>query len=122
MSKRRAGETAIGGNRRDFVPTAWTEVLTARNAETTEARLAWDQPVGVYWKPVHFHVRRNGYSVEDAKDLTQGSFASLIKRGSPSSVSPAKGKLRTFFRSSLDYFLSDEYDRRSAAKPTRKSR
>ena len=122
MSKRRAGETEIGGNRRDFMPTAWTEVLTARDAETTEARLAWDQLVVVYWKPVYFHIRRKGHSVEDAKDLTQGSFASLIGRGSLSSVSPVKGKFRTFFRSSLDYFRSDEYDRRSAAKPARKSR
>lgn len=70
MPKRRSGETSLGGGGRDFRPTAWTEVLAARDADTSAARLAWDQLIGVYWKPGCFHVRRKGRSVEDAKDLT----------------------------------------------------
>jgi len=110
-------ETSLGGAAsREFQPTAWTQIRQARDAETTEARLAWDQLIGIYWKPVYFHIRRKGHSVEDAKDLTQGFFASLVEHGSLGSVDRSKGKFRTFVRTSLDYFLSDEYDRRSAAK------
>ena len=116
MSKRRAGETEIGGGQRDFVPTAWTEVLAARDADTTEARAAWDQLVGIYWKPVYFHVRRRGHSVEDAKDLTQGFFAFLIEREALRTVDPAKGRFRSFVRACLDNFLRDDFDRRKAAK------
>jgi len=111
-------DTDMGGSRGTFQPTAWTQIVSARDADTTEARLAWDQLIGVYWKPVYFHVRRKGRSVEDAKDLTQGFFASLMEHDSLRSVDRAKGKFRTFVRTSLDYFLSDDYDRRSAAKRT----
>jgi RNA polymerase sigma factor (sigma-70 family) len=110
------GETEIGGAGREFLPTAWTEVLAARDAEATEARAAWDQLVGVYWKPVYFHIRRKGHSVEDAKDLTQAFFAFLIEREALRTVDPAKGRFRTFVRACLDNFLSDEFDRRRAAK------
>jgi RNA polymerase sigma-70 factor (ECF subfamily) len=110
-------ETSLGGAAGgEFLPTAWTQIRQARDADTAEARLAWDQLIAVYWKPVYFHIRRKGHSVEDAKDLTQGFFASLVERGSLGSVDRSKGKFRTFVRTSLDYFLSDEYDRRSAAK------
>lgn len=110
-------ETTLGGaSGREFLPTAWTEVLTARDADTTAARSAWDQLVGIYWKPVYFHIRRKGHSVEDAKDLTQGFFASLLAHGSLQNVDRSRGRFRAFIRSSLDYFLSDEYDRSSAAK------
>jgi len=111
-------ETEMGGSERTFQPTAWTQIVSARDADTTEARLAWDQLIEVYWKPVYFHIRRKRHSVEDAKDLTQGFFASLMEHDSLRSVDRAKGKFRTFVRTSLDYFLADDYDRRSAAKRT----
>lgn len=116
MSKRPARETEIGGNRGEFLPTAWTQIQQARDADTTEAKLAWDQLIGVYWKPVYFHIRRKGHSVEDAKDLTQGFFAFLMEREALRTVDPAKGKFRSFVRACLDNFLRDDFDRRRAAE------
>jgi len=112
----RSHDTDMGGSRGTFQPTAWTQIVSARDGETTEARLAWDQLIGVYWKPVYFHIRRKGHSVEDAKDLTQGFFASLIEREALQTVSPTKGRFRTFVCACLEHFLSDQYDRRDAAK------
>ena len=109
-------ETEIGGGRREFLPTAWTQIRQARDADTTEARLAWDQLIGAYWKPVYFHIRRKGRSVEDAKDLTQAFFASMMEREALAGVDPAKGRFRTFIRACLEHFLSNERDRRKAAK------
>lgn len=116
MPSGRPGETEIGGDHQAFRPTAWTEVLSARDAETSEARLAWDQLVSTYWKPVYFHVRRKGNNVEDAKDLTQHFFTFLIEREALRSVDPAKGSFRAFIRACLDNFLHNEFDRRMAAK------
>jgi RNA polymerase sigma-70 factor (ECF subfamily) len=106
----------MGGCGGAFQPTAWTQIVSARDGETTEARLAWDQLIGIYWKPVYFHIRRKGHLVEDAKDLTQGFFASMIEREALSGVDRAKGKFRRFVRVCLDNFLRDDFDRRSAAK------
>lgn len=109
-------ETEIGGAGREFRPTAWTQIRQARDADTTEARLAWDQLIGTYWKPVYFQVRRGGHSVEDAKDLTQQFFASLIERDALAAVDPARGRFRTFVRACLEHFLANERDARRAAK------
>jgi RNA polymerase sigma-70 factor (ECF subfamily) len=110
-------ETTLGGAAgREFQPTAWTQIRQARDADTTEARLAWDQLIDVYWKPVYFHIRRKGHGVEDAKDLTQGFFASLMERDALSGVDPGKGKFRTFVRACLEHFLANERDRQAAAK------
>jgi RNA polymerase sigma factor (sigma-70 family) len=110
------GETSLGGGGREFRPTAWTQVQQARDADTTEARAAWDQLVGVYWKPVYFHIRRKGHGVEDAKDLTQAFFASLMERDALSGVDRGKGRFRTFVRACLEHFLANERDRQAAAK------
>jgi RNA polymerase sigma factor (sigma-70 family) len=109
-------ETELGGSRGSFQPTAWTQVLGARDGLAAEARSAWDQLVDVYWKPVYFQVRRKGHNVEDAKDLTQQFFTSLLERGALKAVDPAKGKFRTFVRACLEHFLSDQYDHRKALK------
>jgi len=109
-------ETEIGGSGGSFQPTAWTQIASARDGETAEARLAWDQLIGVYWKPVYFQVRRGGFGVEDAKDLTQEFFASLVERDALQSVDRARGSFRSFVRACLEHFLSNERDRRGAAK------
>ncbi|MBN1674616.1 MAG: sigma-70 family RNA polymerase sigma factor [Kiritimatiellae bacterium] len=112
-------ETAIGGDRRAFEPTAWTLIGRAQHGSETARRAALGRLIESYWKPVYWHVRRNGHDVEEAKDLTQGFFASLLRRDALRSIDPAKGKFRTFLLAALRHFLCDEYDRRKAAKRTR---
>lgn len=107
-------ETSIGGARRDFAPTVWTVVLRARD------RREFGALVERYWKPVYFYIRRRGHGVEDAKDLTQSFFADLLERDALASVTRSKGRFRSFLLACLSHFLSDEYDRRGAAKRARK--
>jgi RNA polymerase sigma-70 factor (ECF subfamily) len=112
-----SNETTLGGRAgREFQPTAWTQIASARDGDSIEARLAWDQLIGIYWKPVYFHIRRKGRSVEDAKDLTQGFFAFLIEREALRTVDPAKGRFRSFVRACLENFLRDDFDRCRAAE------
>lgn len=110
------GETEIGGQRRAFQRTAWTQILRARDGSTTTVKDVLDHLIELYWKPVYFHIRRKGHDVEDAKDLTQQYFALFMERGALLTVDPSKGKFRTFLLASLEHFLCDEYDRRKAKK------
>jgi len=79
--------------------------------------LASDEP----WQPRNaLHApgqrRRRGYGEHDSKDLTQGFFNQLLERRSLETVSPDKGKFRSFLLASIDYFLADERDRAQAQK------
>jgi RNA polymerase sigma-70 factor (ECF subfamily) len=105
-----------GANDGRFQPTAWTRILTAREgSETTVAGLL-DHLVALYWKPVYFHIRRKGRSVEDAEDLTQQFFSQLIADGAWRSADPDKGKFRTFLLMLVNQFLWADHRHRSAQK------
>lgn len=110
------GETELGGPRRSFPETAWTRILDAREGSVATVRAALETLVEIYWKPVYFHIRRKGRSIEDAKDLTQQYFALFIQRGALLNLDPSRGKLRTFILTSLENVLSDDARRRKAKK------
>jgi len=69
-----------------------------------------------YWYPLYAYVRRHGYSVEDAQDLTQEFFARLLARNWVGSANPAKGRFRTFLLTAMNHFLADQWDRLKAQK------
>jgi DNA-directed RNA polymerase specialized sigma24 family protein len=100
-----------------FPQTRWTVVLAACDAEDTErACVALDTLCRAYWFPLYVYVRRRGYSPEDAEDLTQGYFAALIERDYLAQADRTKGRLRSFFLTTLKHFLSDEWSKASAQK------
>ncbi|MEM7391396.1 MAG: sigma-70 family RNA polymerase sigma factor, partial [Verrucomicrobiota bacterium] len=111
-------ETRIGGHGRTFQPTAWTQILRVRDGSASTVNDVMEHLVEMYWKPVYFHIRREGHGIEDAKDLTQQFFALFMERGSLLHADPNKGKFRTFLLASVRHFLCDEYDRRHAKKRT----
>ena len=104
------------GRRGVFETTHWSVILSTNSDENTAAAVAWEKLAATYWFPVYAHVRRNVSCPEQAKDLVQEFFASLIRRQSIAKVAPEKGRFRTFLLTSLKYFLSDQFDRASAAK------
>ncbi len=99
-----------------FVTTHWSVVLTAARSDTTRARDALAKLCQTYWYPLYAYVRRRGYSPEDAKDLTQEFFARLLERKAVATVSPAKGKFRSFLLAAMNHFLADEWDKARAQK------
>lgn len=109
-------ETDIGGENRGFQETAWTQIVQAKEGSTSTVKDVLNHLIDLYWKPVYFHIRRKGHDIESAKDLTQQYFAVFMERGVLMSVSPEKGKFRSFILASLDNFLCDEYDKRNAIK------
>jgi hypothetical protein len=97
-------ETELGAGGREFLPTAWTRIQQARDAETTEARRAWDQLVALYWKPVYFHVRRKGFPVEDAVGSRPAAEFRLAESGNRSGLYPtlSPGEACGFLEDALD--------------------
>ena len=90
----------IGGS---FPATRWSAIEAARSSDPDERRRALDRIVSVYWKPVYKYVRaRHRRSAEDAQDLTQEFFASLIDRGTLDAYDPRRARLRTFLKSCVD--------------------
>jgi RNA polymerase sigma factor (sigma-70 family) len=95
-----------------FTTTQWSVVLEAQG-ESPEAREALEKLCRVYWRPIYSFVRREGVRPEEAKDLTQGFFALILKRKDFQSVRQEKGRLRSFLLASLKHFMANE--RRDAA-------
>src|SRR5262245_27966491 len=67
-------------------------------------------------------VRARGIGPEEAEDLTQGFFASLLEHRNLSAVRKEKGRLRSYLLGALKYFLADERRRAMAIKRGRGQR
>ena len=99
-----------------FATTHWSVVLAAADEETPEAAAALERLCRTYWYPLYAYVRREGHSPEDAQDLTQEFFATLLRRDSLAHVAPEKGRFRSFLLAAMRHFLSDQRDRARTVK------
>ena len=61
-------------------------------------------------------LRREGFSPDDAQDLTQGFFADLIQTHSYARADREKGRFRSFLLGALKHFVADARDRERAQK------
>jgi RNA polymerase sigma factor (sigma-70 family) len=87
-----------------FATTQWSVVLTAQG-ESPAAEKALERLCRVYWWPLYSFVRRQGYTPEEAQDLTQSFFALFLERGDLDAVRREKGRLRCYLLTSLKNFL-----------------
>jgi RNA polymerase sigma-70 factor (ECF subfamily) len=99
-----------------FVTTQWSQVQRAKEGEDTEARHALETLCQTYWQPLFAFIRRQGYSPEEAQDLTQAYFAELLEKDVLQVVDPSAGRFRSFLLASLKNFLSHEREREGALK------
>ena len=99
-----------------FTTTHWSVVLGAAQGDRPAARQALERLCTAYWYPLYVYVRRRGHSPEDARDLTQGFFERVLEKHYLDQVDQSKGRFRAFLLATLKHFLSDQSDRRRAAK------
>ena len=99
-----------------FETTRWSVIRAAASEQPLKARLALETLCTTYWYPLYSYIRRRGYSMEDAKDLTQEFFARFIEKEYLKDVDASKGKFRSFLLASVNHFLSNERDRANALK------
>jgi RNA polymerase sigma-70 factor (ECF subfamily) len=93
-----------------FTTTHWSVVLRAGFGTDTSAATALEELCRTYWYPLYAYVRRQGRGTEEARDLTQSFFASLLERGSLRQVNRERGRFRSFLLASMNHFLADEWD------------
>ena len=99
-----------------FATTHWSVVLTAGHSGAPDAEGALEALCQAYWYPLYVYVRRRGYGVEEAQDLTQEFFARLIGKHWLAEADARKGRFRNFLLTALNHFLANEWHRSHAAK------
>src|SRR5215472_9936624 len=98
-----------------FVTTHWSVVLSAQG-ESEAAKQALEKLCRTYWWPLYGFVRRQGYTPEQAQDLTQDFFALLLGRKDLDKVRREKGRLRSYLLTGLKNFLAKAHRREMAIK------
>ena len=99
-----------------FNSTQWSLVLAAAGRSTPESENALGALCAAYWPPLYAYIRRRGYEISEAQDLTQAFFVRLLEKNYLGDANREKGKFRSFLLASLNHFLANEWDRRQAQK------
>jgi DNA-directed RNA polymerase specialized sigma24 family protein len=99
-----------------FVTTHWSVVLSAAHGDDEQATAALARLCQTYWYPLYAYARLRGFSVQDAQDLTQDFFMRLLAGNAVASVSPNKGRFRSFLLASMNHFMTDEWRKAQAQK------
>jgi len=105
----RREDTTLGGSASRLPETVSDLISRAGNDSPETRRQALEELCGRYWKPVYCSIRsRWAKSNEDAKDLTQGFFLSLVEGNALAGYLPARASFRTFLKLLLKRFLQDD--------------
>jgi RNA polymerase sigma-70 factor (ECF subfamily) len=99
-----------------FVTTRWSLVMDAQAATTPHGRAALGALCEMYWYPLYAYLRRCGHNAEDAQDLTQGFFESLLEHNGLRVIDRARGRFRSFLLAALNHYVSNVRDRDRAQK------
>lgn len=89
----------------EFLTTEWSVVLQAGQDEDPGSAQALEALCRSYWPPLYAYARRDGLTPQDAQDATQEFIGSLLRRNDLASVSPEKGRFRSFLLMALKNFL-----------------
>src|SRR2546425_6244862 len=102
-------DTDIGGHAHRFPVTEYSAIIAARSDDQEVRQRAFTTIVESYWKPAYKYLRIKWQaSNEDAKDLTQGFFATAIEKRYLDSYDSAKASFQTFLRTCLDRFVANQ--------------
>jgi RNA polymerase sigma-70 factor (ECF subfamily) len=99
-----------------FATTRWSVIAAAQDPASPQSREALALLCTAYWYPLYAFIRRQGFSVDQGQDLTQGFFAELLDRQTLAVADRAKGKFRSFLLTACKHFLSHERERARAQK------
>lgn len=100
-----------------FATTRWS-VVAAAGGRTGDgaAGEALESLCRTYWYPLYAYVRRTGRGADDAADLVQGFFASILERRAVAAADRERGRFRAFLLASMDHYVANEWRKASAQK------
>lgn len=102
---------------REFPDTHWSQLAELGGHADDRRRELLDRLVRIYWRPAYHYVRSlRRLSHNDAEDLTQQFFTTLLGRGDFDRLSPSRGSFRGFLKTSLHHFVISA-DRKTAGRP-----
>ena len=101
-----------------FATTRWSVVLACANSgmESAAARDALGELCRTYWRPIFAYICRRDYSTQDAEDLTQDFFTSLLRGALLQRADPERGHFRSLLLKALQDFLGHAAEKRDAQK------
>lgn len=112
MSNSTPEQTASG----QFPSTHWSRVVAAGGPGGPKARESLTALCSAYWYPLYAYIRRRGYPVEQAQDLTQDFFARILEKGLFAEADPGRGRFRSFLRTVCAHYLSNHRARERTVK------
>jgi DNA-directed RNA polymerase specialized sigma24 family protein len=92
----------------EFPTTHWSRIIAAGDREGAGAHEALAELCRAYWYPLYAFVRRKGHGPEDAQDLVQGLFASLLEREDLRHLEMARTPKRTLYERLRPALLEQE--------------
>lgn len=99
-----------------FHTTHWSLIVQAADQTGASSQAALADLCGAYWYPVYAFIRRRGHSAEDARDLAQEFFATLLEKGYLADADPERGRFRSFLLTAVSRFVSKQHERAAAQK------
>ncbi len=99
-----------------FATTHWSVVLAAGDQAGSHCAEALQTLCQTYWFPLYAFVRRQDIQPDEALDLTQGFFASLLEKQWLAAADPERGRFRNFLMASIKHFMGHEWARQRAKK------
>jgi DNA-directed RNA polymerase specialized sigma24 family protein len=92
-----------------FPATRQSVVLAFRSPDPAVRERAFDAVASAYWRPVYKYVRLQWRATpEEAQDLTQGFFTDALEKGHFRRFDQERARFRTFLRTCLDGFVSNQ--------------
>jgi RNA polymerase sigma factor (sigma-70 family) len=99
-----------------FQTTHWSLIAAATSEPSEQARAALADLCAAYWYPIYAYLRRHGKSAEDARDLTQEFFATLLEKDYLADADRERGRFRAFLLTAVARFAGKERDKAAAQK------
>jgi RNA polymerase sigma-70 factor (ECF subfamily) len=109
-------DASNSAGKQHFATTQWSIVVAAGRGGSVESSRALAVLCSAYWFPLYAFVRRSGYSVSDAEDLTQAFFGRFLEKEDVAAAVRDRGKFRSFLLAAMKHFLANERDRAQAQK------
>lgn len=99
-----------------FHTTHWSLVAQAAAEPSEQTQLALADLCQAYWYPVYAFIRRRGKSADDASDLTQDFFTTLLEKGYLADADPDRGRFRSFLLTAVARFVGKQHEKAAAQK------
>lgn len=103
--------------REPFPPTMTSAVIGTASAEPDVRKRSWDRVARAYRRPVVGYIgMRFRRSESDAEDLANAFLTRCVERETFTKFDPDRGRFRTFLRTCVDRFVTDEIRAKQALR------